>query len=303
LLHVNGHSTFTFGISQYKPFFLLGLIHAQPFFRLLFVVNLKEGLSLQQIPHEIGQLVLTSALLQFASRRTGVDLTHLHDLFLLPSIRKSLTLTQLIVGAIVGVYGDGAFVLLGVKDGAGGDILIGLFEGTKVGADGGSVTQLSHVDGHPTFISDLSQYKSFLFFFCLSHAQSFVCPLFVVNLKEGLSLQQIPHEIGQLVLTSALLQFASRRTRVDLTHSHDLLSLLSIRKSLTLTQLIVGAVVGINADRAIDDAILSTATLLFTTRKEQITKKVFLIPFTYTISFQRFYWKCKQLYCSCLSSL
>ena len=50
------------------------------------------------------------------------------------------------VGAAVGVDGDVAFVLLGARDGAVDDISIGLFEGNKVGADGGSITQLSHVD-------------------------------------------------------------------------------------------------------------------------------------------------------------
>ena len=87
--------------------------------------------------------------------------------------------------------------------------------------------------------------------------------------------------------TIALLQFASRRAVVFLTHSHDLLSLPSIRNFSSLTQLMVGATVGINADRAIDDALLSTAKLLFTTRQEQMTKKAFLIPSTYTISFQK----------------
>ena len=46
------------------------------------------------------------------------------------------------VGASVGVDGDGAFVLLGAGDGAVDDISIGLFEGYKVGISVGLFVEI-----------------------------------------------------------------------------------------------------------------------------------------------------------------
>ena len=76
--------------------------------------------------------------------------------------------------------------------------------------------------------------------FFATHAQFLVCPLIVSKVYDALSLQQSPHDIGQLMCTSSFSHSRFLRLSFILTQLHDLISSLSIRNSLLLTQVLVG---------------------------------------------------------------
>lgn len=162
--HVEGHASRTIWPLLYVSQYLVALgfgvcaIHAQSFVSPMSVSNVYVGSSLQQTPHEMGQLMCTSFFLHCTTCRKFLFLTHLHVFSGSLSVKKLSLLTQKIVGPnvvegkVVGVKEGGEVV--GVKDGAevvgnkeGGEVVGDEVVGQVLGIPLGTLDTLGKLDG------------------------------------------------------------------------------------------------------------------------------------------------------------